>query len=127
MTWTQDHVHFKCSDCEHTVRFFKENFEAKEERGVDSAGALIVTLQIGDAFYKFSPKKPNETVDSSSKPPRYGVYHVAFKTDNLAREVAKMKARGVGFTQDLRQVRPQVQAAFIEGPDGISIELLQHQ
>lgn len=125
MAWTQDHVHFKCSDHEATVRFFMEHFGAKEESRVDSKGVPIVTLRIGDSVYKFSPRKPGESVDSPTEPPHYGVYHVGFKTDDLATEVAKMKARGVKFIQDLVQVNPQLQAAFIEGPDGISIELLQ--
>jgi catechol 2,3-dioxygenase-like lactoylglutathione lyase family enzyme len=125
MAWDQDHVHFKCGDYEATVRFFVENFGAKEESRVDSRGMAIVTLRIGESLYKFSPKMAGEVVDSITEPPHYGVYHVGFKTDDLEAEVVKMKARGVKFTQDLVQVNPQLRAAFIEGPDGISVELLQ--
>lgn len=56
---------------------------------------------------------------------RYGVYHIAFKTKDLEAEAAKLKARGVKFAVDVKQSSPTVKMAFIEGPDGISIELLQ--
>lgn len=125
MGWKQDHVHVRCSDCETTVNFFEDNFGAQEEGRIESHGRLIVTLSIGDALYKFSPKKPNETIDPATRPPRFGMYHMALKTDNLTAEVARLISRGVKFTQDLEQVNPKTLSTFIEGPDEISIELLQ--
>jgi predicted enzyme related to lactoylglutathione lyase len=50
---------------------------------------------------------------------------MGLKTKNLDAEAAKMKARGVKFTQDVKPLNPTGKFAFIEGPDGISIELLQ--
>ncbi len=125
MTWTQDHVHIKCSDYEATVRFFVENLDAKEEDRVNTGGRKTVTLRIGDSLYKFSPKRPGEAMSSSAEPPHNEVYHLGFKTNDLWAKLAKMKARGVKVTQDLARVNPQLQYAFIEGPDGSAIELLQ--
>lgn len=125
MSWQYDHTHFKCSDYEKTVAFFKENFGAREVKRWEVNGMPIVTLDIGGLTYNFSPKRPGETVDPRMDPPRYGVYHIALKTNDLVGEGAKMKARGVKFTQDIGQVNPTTKYAFIEGPDGISIELLQ--
>jgi len=125
MSWQFDHVHFKCSDPEKTVAFFKENFEAKEVNRFDSGGMSIVTLDIGGLWYNFSPKRSGEDVDPRAQPVRYGVYHIGLKTRDLLAEAAKMKARGVKFTMEVGQANPQTKYAFIEGPDGISIELLQ--
>ena len=50
MSWRQDHVHFKCSDCQATVRFFQENFGAIEESRDASGPTLIVTLRIGQVL-----------------------------------------------------------------------------
>jgi catechol 2,3-dioxygenase-like lactoylglutathione lyase family enzyme len=125
MSWQYDHVHFKCSDPEKTVAFFKENFGAKEVARSDARGMSIVTLDIGGLWYNFSPKRPGETVEPGREPARYGVYHIALKTRDLAAEAAKMKARGVKFTLEVAQSDPTTKFAFIEGPDGISIEILQ--
>jgi lactoylglutathione lyase len=125
MSWQYDHTHFKCSDPEKTVTFFKENFEAKEVTRLEVNGMSIVTLDIGGLWYNFSPKRPGESVDPKAHPARYGVYHIALKTRDLAAEAIKMKARGVKFTQEVGQSNPKTKFAFIEGPDGISIEVLQ--
>ena len=125
MSWQFDHVHFKCSDPEKTVAFFKENFEAKEVNQFDSGGMSIVTLDIGGLWYNFSPKRSGEDVDPRTQPVRYGVYHIGLKTRDLLAEAAKMKARGVKFTMEVNQLNPKTKYGFIEGPDGISIELLQ--
>jgi lactoylglutathione lyase len=124
MIWQYDHTHFKCSDPEKTVAFFKENFGATEVTRFEVNGMTIVTLAIGGLWYNFSPKRLDETVNATPGP-RYGVYHMALKTKDLAAEAAKMKARGVKFTQDVKPLNPSGKFAFIEGPDGISIELLQ--
>ena len=125
MSWQYDHIHFKCSDPEKTVGFFKENFDAKEVSRFEVNGMSIVTLDIGGIWYNFSPRRPGEAVDPRTEPARYGVYHIALKTKDLAAAVTKLKARGVKFTQELAQANPTTKNAFIEGPDGISIELLQ--
>lgn len=125
MSWQYDHVHFMCSDPEKTVAFFKDIFGAKEVNRFEVSGMSIVTLDIGGLWYNFSSKRPGETVDPSTAPARYGVYHIALKTRDLAAEATRMKARGVKFTQDIAQSNPTTKYAFIEGPDGISIEILQ--
>ncbi len=125
MGWRYDHAHFKCSDPERTVLFFKEHFGASEVARLDSHGMLIITLDIGGLWYNFSPPRSGETVESRTQPARYGLYHIALRTDDLAAEVARLKARGVKFARELDQSEPGTQFAFIEGPDGMSIELLQ--
>jgi lactoylglutathione lyase len=125
MSWQYDHTHFKCSDQEKTAAFFKENFGATEVTRFEVNGMPIITLDIAGLWFNFSPKRAAETVDSSSGTVRYGVYHMALKTTDLDAEAAKMKARGVKFTQDVKALGPTSKFAFVEGPDGISIELLQ--
>ena len=125
MSWQCDHIHFKCSDPEKTVAFFKENFGAKEVARIDVRGMSIVTLDIGGLWYNFSPKRPGETVEPRMEPARYGVYHIGLKTRDLEGEAVKMKARGVKYTLEVAQSNPTTKYAFIEGPDGISIEILQ--
>jgi catechol 2,3-dioxygenase-like lactoylglutathione lyase family enzyme len=125
MSWQYDHIHFKCSDPEKTVAFFKDNFGAKEVNRFEASGMSVVTLDIAGLWYNFSSKRPGETVDPKTEPPRYGVYHIALKTRDLVAEAAKMKARGVKFTVEVSQANPTTKYGFIEGPDGISIEILQ--
>jgi lactoylglutathione lyase len=125
MNFQYDHTHFKCSNHEKTAAFFQENFGAKEVSRWEANGMPIISLEIGGCLYNFSPKRANETVDISTGTVRHGVYHIALKVKDLEAEAAKMKARGVKFTQEVKQLNPTTKFAFVEGPDGISIELLQ--
>ncbi len=125
MSWQYDHTHFKCGDHEKTAAFFKENFGAREAKRWEVNGMPIITLDIGGLMYNFSPKRANEVPDTTTGKVRYGVYHIALKTNDLVAEVAKMKSRGVKVAQEVGQANPTTKFAFIEGPDGISIELLQ--
>lgn len=124
MTWQYDHTHFKCSDYKKTAAFFKENFGAMEVSHHDSGDMPILTLDIGGLWYNFSPLRTGETLNQGPGV-RHGVYHIALKTKDLEGEAAKLKARGVKFTVDVKRSSPSIKMAFIEGPDGISIELLQ--
>jgi catechol 2,3-dioxygenase-like lactoylglutathione lyase family enzyme len=125
MNWQYDHVHFRCSDPDKTVTFFKDNFGAKEVNRLEVNGMTIVTLGIGGLWYNFSSRRSEETVGPDAGVTRYGVYHIALRTPNLTAEAAKMKVRGVKFTREVAQSNSKTKFAFIEGPDGISIELLQ--
>lgn len=125
MSWYYDHVHFRCSDYERTVVFFRENFGAKEINRAEVHGWPHVTLDIGGSWFNFSPKRPGEIMDPSVDQPRYGVYHIALKTRDLEKAAVELKARGIRFTQEVRQVTPTTKSGFVEGPDGISIEILQ--
>jgi catechol 2,3-dioxygenase-like lactoylglutathione lyase family enzyme len=121
MSWSQDHVHLRCSDYEAAVRFFVENLDAKEEGRVHNPdGSVTVSLRIGGCPYKVSPVKANAPAGVA----HYHLYHLGFETEDLPAQLAKMKARGVKVAQDLVKTaaRPY---AFVEGPDGIQIELLQ--
>ena len=119
MAWTQDHVHLLCSDYEAAVRFFAENFDAREEGRAVGGGRIMVTMRIGGTVYKISPKK------GAAATPHHEIYHLGFETDDLLGELEKMKARGVKVTQEPVQAPSGRPYAFVEGPDGMAIELLQ--
>jgi len=124
MAWQYDHIHFKCSDPEKTAAFFRQNFGATEVTRSASGSMPIITLEIGGLWYNFSPRRDEERVAPVTAPV-YGIYHMALRTGDLEAEAARLKAHGVKFTVEVRQASPTLKMAFVEGPDGISIELLQ--
>ncbi|MCL2001155.1 MAG: VOC family protein [Planctomycetes bacterium] len=116
MAVTQDHVHLRCKDFEAVLRFFVENLDAKEE---GRAASGTVTLRIGGIVYKVSPKPAGPTL------PHNEIYHLGFETDDLLGELEKMKACGAKVAQGPEFPPLQRPYAFVEGPDGIYIELIQ--
>ena len=45
--------------------------------------------------------------------------------ENLDTAVSELKAKGVSFTMDPKEIRPGVKIAFLTAPQNVSIELIQ--
>lgn len=54
-----------------------------------------------------------------------GIEHVALRVDDLGGAVAAMRRRGAAVVKDVAEPRPGILTAFIEGPDGLLVELIQ--
>jgi catechol 2,3-dioxygenase-like lactoylglutathione lyase family enzyme len=125
-TYTYDHTHYKCSDPEKTVQWFKDHFGAKEVRRRTVRNILIISLDAGGTIVNFSPRVANEDVEERPAKSRWGVYHICFAVKDLDARAAELKARGVKFTVEPTQVADDLKISFVEGPDGISVEVLEH-
>lgn len=127
MTCRWDHIHYKCSDHEKTAAWFKEMLGAEEVGRFEVNAMPVITLKVGGQNVNFSPKKPGETVDSPVEGVHYGIYHTAVCVEDLDRTAAFLKFRGVRFTQEPKVLNPKTKFSFVEGPDGISVEILERK
>jgi catechol 2,3-dioxygenase-like lactoylglutathione lyase family enzyme len=85
-----------------------------------------VDLKLGGADIFIAPVPPGDgTIGAPPRPPRQGLDHFGFAVPDLDAAAAALKAKGVEFTLEPKQARPGLRIAFIRGPQGISIELLQ--
>jgi catechol 2,3-dioxygenase-like lactoylglutathione lyase family enzyme len=125
-TYTYDHTHYKCSDPEKTSQWFKDHFGAKEVRRRTVRNLPIISLNAGGQIVNFSPPLPGEQVEERPAKARYGIYHLCFAMKQLEARAAELKAKGVNFTMEPTQVTDELKISFLEGPDGISIELLEN-
>lgn len=87
---------------------------------------LIISLNAGGQIVNFSPRFPTEEVDEKPVKPRYGVYHICFAVKDLHARAAELKARGLQFTLEPTRVTDDLAISFVQGPDGISVEVLEH-
>jgi lactoylglutathione lyase len=125
-TYTYDHAHYKCSDPERTAQWFKDTFGAKEVGRRTVRNLPIISLDAGGQTVNFSPRFANEEVDEKPAKSRYGVYHICFAVKDLNARAAELKAKGVTFTLEPTKVADNLAISFIAGPDGISVEVLEH-
>ncbi len=86
----------------------------------------IVSLDAGGQTVNFSPRFPTEEVDEKPAKARYGVYHICFAVKDLNARAAELKAKGVTFTLEPTKVTDDLAISFVQGPDGISVEILEH-
>jgi catechol 2,3-dioxygenase-like lactoylglutathione lyase family enzyme len=112
------HVHLRAPDPAATLAWYKEKFggeSAKLKDRIDGLkyGGVWVLAQRGDAT-------PSEG---------HAVDHIGWRTTDLAAEATELKGQGVKFTTEPRPLKlasgVMVNFAYVEGPAGAKIELVQ--
>ena len=119
-----DHLHQVTLDPEKTAQFYVDMFGAKILKTRKAAdGRFMVYMELGGVPVSLmSPTTQNEAPSPSK---HYGLHHFGIKTDDIETTVAKLKAKGVKFTQEIAEPMPGVKMTFLLGPDNLPIELLQ--
>ncbi|MBN9013755.1 MAG: VOC family protein [Rhizobiales bacterium] len=118
LTW--DHVHIRTPDPEATARWFADMLGAEI---VPSPARIDVRLGGNSIF--LTPVSAGDGINPAPVTPYQGLDHFGLAVQGLDALVTDLKAKGVQFSEDVRQVRPGLRVCFIRGPHGISIELLE--
>ena len=112
------HVHLRAPDPATTLAWYKDKFAGESGKmkdridGLKWAGVWLL-VQRGDAT-------PSEG---------HAIDHIGWRTPNLAAKTAELKAQTVTFTTEPRPLKlasgTVVNFAYLEGPSGAKIELVQ--
>jgi len=122
-----DHVHYRVSDVEKTAAFFREHFGGWEVKRFEARGLPILSMMVGGQLLNFSPKRAEEQVTADGRTLNYGVYHIALQIPDVEQAASALKARGVRFLLEPTAISPTIKMAFVEGPDGIMVEVLERK
>jgi len=111
-----DHIHLMSSDPVKTADFYEKMFGATLVTSRDEGdGKAMAKLDLKGITLLISQRTGDDA--------QVGLDHFGIETDNLEEAVTGIKAEGVEFTQDIREVRPGFSISFLNAPDGVSIEL----
>ena len=111
-----DHIHLRSPDPVKTAEFYEQMFGAHRVSMRDEGdGRAMVKLDLNGTTILI-----NQQIGDNAQA---GLVHFGIGTDNLDEAVEAMKARGVEFTQDVREVRPGFRISFLKAPEDVSIEL----
>jgi catechol 2,3-dioxygenase-like lactoylglutathione lyase family enzyme len=112
------HIHLRAPDTYAAIAWYKQKFGGDTAKlknridGVNYSGVWLL-FQIGDAM-------PSEG---------HAIDHIGWRTDNLNAKTTEFKAQGIKFTTDPRPLKlaggATVNYAYLEGPNGVKIELVQ--
>jgi catechol 2,3-dioxygenase-like lactoylglutathione lyase family enzyme len=122
-TFIYDHIHIRSTDPEKTAAYYERMFEAEIIR-TPQDGATRIDMKIGGANVFLAQVKDGDGVSSPPKTPYQGLDHFGLSVTGIDAIAADLKAKGVKFTREPTTVRPGTRVCFIEGPQGVSIELL---
>lgn len=120
-----DHIHLKSRDPATSARFYREAFSAKEISQGQVSGRLRIVLEIAGLPFFIEEASPESAAGPSA--PFIGLEHIGLRVDDLEAVAARLQALGVDFLVAPRQSRPGVRIAFIGGPDGERIELIERR
>jgi catechol 2,3-dioxygenase-like lactoylglutathione lyase family enzyme len=108
LTW--DHVHIRTPDPEATARWFADMLGAEI---VPSPARIDVRLGGNSIF--LTPVSAGDGINPAPVTPYQGLDHFGLAVQGLDALVADLKAKGVQFSEDVRQVRPGLRVCFIPG------------
>jgi lactoylglutathione lyase len=121
--FTYDHIHLRSPNPEATARYYERMFGAEVVRTMQQ-GQPRIDLKLGGADIFIAPVASGDGVNPPPTTPYQGLDHFGLRVSGIDAVVAELKAKGAEFTKEPTTVRPGVRVAFVRGPEGVSIELL---
>jgi lactoylglutathione lyase len=124
--FTYDHIHLRSPNPEATAAFYERMFGAEVIRTMQQ-GKPRIDMKIGGADVFIAQVLPDGKTNPPSKTPYQGLDHFGLSVTGIDAVVAELKAKGAEFTMEPNDIRPGVRIAFLRGPEGVSIELLERK
>ena len=129
-SYSYDHVHLRSHDPDAMARFFETMFGATVARGVYPPGTLYpgqmrVTMKVGGQKVLIAPTHPHDPTAGSPQFPYYGLEHIGLTVDDVDAACDELRTKGADVVIGPLTRDPATRLAFIRGPEGIMVELVQ--
>jgi len=121
---TFDHIHLFTRDPEATATFYERMFGAEVIRSTQE-GKPRIDLKLGGANIFILDVSGNPKASAGPAHPHQGLDHFGLQVENIDAVCAELKSKGAMFSRVPVTIRPGTRIAFVIGPDGASIELLE--
>ena len=123
MQYTSDHLHLRSRDAVKAAGFYVETFGAREVKRVGDDPVQRVVLDLG-GLTVFIEQAPAE-IAPATPTPCLGIEHFGLRVADIEAAMADLTARGVPVKTGITARGPGLRIAFVEGPDGALIEILE--
>ena len=125
-----DHVHLRSADPDATARFFETMFGAKVTRDVYPPGTLYpgqprVAMSLGGQTVLLAPPHPHEPTAPAPRFPYFGLEHIGLTVDDVDAAVEELRTKGAEIAVGPLTRSPGLRLAFVRGPEGVMVELVQ--
>ena len=119
-----DHVHLRSPDAIAAAAFYVDILAAREIRREGTPTSRVV-LDLG-GLTVFIEQAPADLAPPA-RAPHLGIEHIGLGVADIDATLADLRARGVTVLVETKVMRPGLRIAFIDGPDGVRIELLERR
>jgi catechol 2,3-dioxygenase-like lactoylglutathione lyase family enzyme len=120
-----DHLHLRSRDAVAAATFYVSVFGARETARIGAPAVSRVVLELG-TLRLFIEQVPAET-PAGAVPPHRGIEHIGLRVPDIEAALADLRRRGIPLVAELTQVNPNLRTAFLDGPDGVRIEILERK
>lgn len=122
-----DHVHLVSEDPLAAAGWYVDRLGGKIVKTVEMKGAPQVYISFGDAMVLIRGERPDEQV--AGKPRlEWGLDHFGLRVrGDFNAFCDSLRQKGVAFSMEPTDINPTTRIAFIDAPDGVSIELLDRK
>ena len=122
-----DHVHLVAKDAHTTARWYVDKLGGEVSRSLEVKGAPQVYVSFNGFIVIVRGQRPNESA-SEKKTLEWGVDHFGLRVrGDFDAFCNGLKEKGVTFSLAPTDFNPTTRIAFIDAPDGVSIELLDRR
>jgi len=122
-----DHVHLVSEDPHAAARWYVDNLGGKVVRSMEMRGAPQVYVSFGGAMVIVRGQRPAEL--AAARPGlQWGVDHFGMQVKgDFDAFCASLRGNGVTFSLEPTDINPTTRIAFVNAPDGVSVELLNRK
>jgi lactoylglutathione lyase len=119
-----DHIHIFSKNPEATAQWYEKMLGAQVVRS-DQQGKPRIDLKLGGASIFILDVSGDAKCAAPVGHPHQGLDHFGLEVAGIDKVCDELKAKGAVFTREPETIRPGIRIAFIEGPEKVSIELLE--
>jgi lactoylglutathione lyase len=122
-----DHVHLLAKDPQATANWYVNKLGGRIAKSLDVKGAPQIYVSFGGFIVIVRGQRPAEL--AREKPGlQWGVDHFGVRVDgDFDRFCEELRKKGVAFSLGPTDFNPTTRIAFINAPDGVSVELLNRK
>jgi catechol 2,3-dioxygenase-like lactoylglutathione lyase family enzyme len=125
MTFVCDHVHLRSRDAVAAAKFYVTMFGARETDRIGADPVQRVILDLG-GLTVFIEQAPADAYPAAQTP-CVGIEHIGLRVEDIETALDDLTSRGVRIRTGITARGPGLRIAFVEGPDGALIELLERR
>ena len=125
-----DHLHLRSPNPDATAKFFETMFGAVAKRDIYPPGTLYpgqqrISLTLGGQKILIAPTHPHDPMTPAPEFPYYGLEHIGLTVDDVDAACEELRARGADIAIGPLTRNAGLRLAFVRGPEGIMVELVQ--
>jgi catechol 2,3-dioxygenase-like lactoylglutathione lyase family enzyme len=125
VAYRYDHIHLRSADPRKAADWYHRMFGARVIETPQPSGPPRIDLDI-NGLAVFIARSDAQT-PAGPRDQHNGLDHFGFKVDSLEQAAAELKAKGAEFSMEPRTLPSGLKIAFVRGPEGERVEIVERR